>query len=167
MRYLSASRRWLTDFNLEQIDLTGLSHYEMFPEISEKWKTVHRRALDGEVVRAESDRFDRADGSVQWLAWEVRPWYDAAGDVGGIVIFSEDITERHQLLKEIESVARFPDENPNPILRISSDGKLIYANRSSAALLKFWAGNRAKRLQAIGGNMRSKRSVPAVAEKWN
>ena len=38
MRYLSASRRWLTDFNLEQIDLTGLSHYEMFPEISEKWK---------------------------------------------------------------------------------------------------------------------------------
>ena len=66
----------------------------------------------------------------------MRPWYDAAGDVGGIVIFSEDITERHQLLKEIESVARFPDENPYPILRISGDGELIYANRSSATLLK-------------------------------
>ena len=136
MRYLSASRRWLTDYNLEQTDLTGLSHYEVFPEISEKWKEVHRRALDGEVVRAESDRFDRTDGSVQWLCWEVRPWYDAAGDVGGIVIFSEDITERQQLLETIESVARFPDENPNPILRVSSDGKLLYANRSSATLLK-------------------------------
>ena len=136
MRYLSASRRWLTDYNLEQTDLTGLSHYEVFPEIPEYWKEVHRRGLAGEVVRADADRFDRADGSVQWLRWEVRPWYDAAGDVGGIVIFSEDITERQQLLEKIESAARFPDENPNPVLRISGDGKLLYANRSSANLLK-------------------------------
>jgi PAS domain S-box-containing protein len=136
MRYLSASRRWLTDYNLEQTDLAGLSHYEIFPEIPEYWKEVHRRGLAGEVVSADSDRFDRADGSVQWIRWEVRPWYDAAGDVGGIVIFSEDITERQQLLEKIESAARFPDENPSPVLRISSDGKLLYANRSSAALLK-------------------------------
>ena len=136
MRYFSASRRWLTDYNLEQTDLTGLSHYEVFPEIPEYWKEVHRRGLAGEVVRADADRFDRADGSVQWLRWEVRPWYDAAGDVGGIVIFSEDITERQQLLEKAESLARFPDENPNPVLRISSDGKLLYANRSSATLLK-------------------------------
>ena len=136
MRYLSASRRWLTDYNLEQTDLTGLSHYEVFPEISVKRKEAIVVRWDGEVVRAESDRFDRTDGSVQWLRWEVRPWYDAAGDVGGIVIFSEDITERQQLLETIESVARFPDENPNPTPRVSSDGKLLYANRSSATLLK-------------------------------
>jgi PAS domain S-box-containing protein len=136
MRYLSASRRWLTDYNLEQTDLSGLSHYEVFPEIPEYWKDVHRRGLAGEVVGADADRFDRADGSVQWLRWEVRPWYGAAGDVGGIVIFTEDITERQLLLEKIESVARFPDENPSPVLRISSDGKLLYANKSSAALLK-------------------------------
>ena len=136
MRYLSASRRWLTDYNLEQTDLTGLSHYEVFPEIPAYWKEVHRRGLAGEVVRADADRFQRADGSVQWLSWEVLPWYDAGGDVGGIVIFTEDITERHQLLEKVESVARFPDENPNPVLRVSGDGKLLYANRSSATLLK-------------------------------
>ena len=33
-------------------------------------------------------------------------------------------------------LARFPDENPSPVLRISGDGKLLYANRSSATLLK-------------------------------
>ena len=136
MRYLSASRRWLTDFNLGQTGLTGLSHYEVFPEITEYWKEVHRRGLAGEVVRADADRFDRADGSFQWLRWEVRPWYDATGAVGGIVIFSEDITERQHLLEKIESAARFPDENPNPVLRISRDGELLYANRSSAALLR-------------------------------
>ncbi len=94
MRYLRASRRWMTDYGLDERDVSGLCHYDVFPEIQERWKTVHRRALAGEVVRAEADQFDRADGTVQWLRWEVRPWYDATGNIGGIVIFSEDITER-------------------------------------------------------------------------
>jgi len=94
MCYLNASRRWLTDYNLGDRDLNGLSHYEVFPEIPEYWKAAHRRGLAGELVQAECDRFERADGTVQWLRWEVRPWHDSKGDVGGIVIFTEDITER-------------------------------------------------------------------------
>jgi PAS domain S-box-containing protein len=94
MRYLSVSRRWMSDYGFGERDLRGLSHYDVFPEIDEHWKAIHRRALDGEVVRSDSDRLDRLDGSVQWLRWEVRPWHDAAGDVGGIVVFSEDISER-------------------------------------------------------------------------
>jgi PAS domain S-box-containing protein len=99
MRYLSASRRWMSDFKLGERDLRGISHYDIFPEISKRWKAVHRRALAGEVVREDSDRFDRADGSVQWLRWAVHRWRDSAGDVGGIVIFSEDITE-HKKFEE-------------------------------------------------------------------
>ena len=95
MCYLSASRRWLKDYNLkEQEDLLGLSHYEVFPEIPESMKEIHRRGLAGEVMTVEADRFERADGLVQWLRWEMRPWYGASGGVGGIVIFSENITDR-------------------------------------------------------------------------
>jgi PAS domain S-box-containing protein len=94
MRYLSVSRRWLSDYGLGEQDLIGLCHYEVFPEIPERWKEIHRRALTGEVVREDNDRFDRADGSVQWLRWEVRPWHYASGEVAGIVVFSEDITDR-------------------------------------------------------------------------
>lgn len=96
MRYLNASRRWLDDYRLGDRDVRGISHYDVFPEIGENWKEVHRRGLDGEVIRAVEDRFERADGTVQWLSWEVRPWRDAAGNIGGILIFSEDITERKQ-----------------------------------------------------------------------
>ena len=93
LRYLSASRRWLADYRLGDQELLGQCHYDVFPEISEEWKRVHQRALAGEVVRAEADRFERADGSVDWIRWEVRPWRDADGGVGGIIIFSEDISE--------------------------------------------------------------------------
>lgn len=95
MRYLSASRRWLLDHNLEGRDLFGLSHYEIL-DIPERWKEAHRRGLAGEVVGVEEDQREWPDGSVQWIHWEVRPWYLLSGDVGGIVIFTEDITERKQ-----------------------------------------------------------------------
>jgi PAS domain S-box-containing protein len=96
MRYLAVSRRWLTDYNLADRDIIGQSHYDVFPEIPDRWKSVHRRGLAGEVVRADADHFERLDGTVQWLHWEVRPWYAADGEIGGIVIFTEDITQRKQ-----------------------------------------------------------------------
>jgi PAS domain S-box-containing protein len=94
MRYLAASRRWMADYSFSGDDLTGQSHYDVFPEVPESWKLVHRRGLAGEIVQADEDRFVRADGSVQWLRWEVRPWLRTDGTIGGIVIFTADITDR-------------------------------------------------------------------------
>lgn len=96
MKYLAFSRRWSTDFQLGDQDLLGRSHYEIFPDIPERWKVAHRRGLEGEVVAADEDLFERYDGSRQWERWEVRPWHAGDGSVGGIVIFSEDITDRKQ-----------------------------------------------------------------------
>ncbi len=96
MRYLAASRRWITDYRLEGQPVIGCSHYAVFPELPEDWKAAHRRALAGEVVASEEDYFERQDGTVQWQRWETRPWRAADGSVGGIVIFSEDISRRKQ-----------------------------------------------------------------------
>jgi PAS domain S-box-containing protein len=106
MRYVSASRRWLSDYKLGERDLTGISHYEIFPEISKRWREVHIRGLSGEVVRADADPFEHADGTVQWLRWEVRPWHNAVGEVGGIVIFTEDITEGKKQEEELGRLNR-------------------------------------------------------------
>jgi diguanylate cyclase (GGDEF)-like protein/PAS domain S-box-containing protein len=93
MCYIAASRRWLGDYGLAHKQWRGVLHYELFPDLPERWKLAHRRAQNGEVISHNDDRFDRADGTVQWLRWELRPWYRDTQQ-RGIIIFAEDITER-------------------------------------------------------------------------
>jgi diguanylate cyclase (GGDEF)-like protein/PAS domain S-box-containing protein len=95
MRYIAASRRWLSDYDLQDRQLHGLSHYDVFPDMPDRWHAIHRRALGGEVIACDEDRFDRAEGDTQWLHWEVRPWYGSEG-LGGILIFAEDVTARRR-----------------------------------------------------------------------
>jgi PAS domain S-box-containing protein len=101
MRYLAVSRRWLIDYSLQGRDVRGQAHYDIFPEISDEWKAIHQRALAGEVIRCEEDRFERRDGATQWLRWEVRPWYAADQTVGGIILFTEEITARKEAETEV------------------------------------------------------------------
>lgn len=110
MRYIAYSNRWLEDYKLAGRKLNGICHYDIFPEIGTGWHEVHQRAMNGEVICKEEDLFERADGTKQWLHWEVRPWYSEGVSVGGIVIFSENITERietrdelHKLNAELEN----------------------------------------------------------------
>lgn len=98
MQYRHASNGWRSDFGLGDRELRGLSHYEIFPEIPDRWKKIHQRVLAGETLRDDHDRFERFDGSVQWL---VRPWYESDRTIGGIVIFSEDITVRTNIEEEL------------------------------------------------------------------
>ncbi|MEL7640764.1 MAG: PAS domain S-box protein [Solidesulfovibrio sp.] len=94
MTYLAASSRWSDDYGLAGETIIGRSHYEIFPEIPERWKRIHRRCLAGNVERAENDPFVRLDGKTQFVTWEIRPWRTPTGDIGGIVCFSEDVTPR-------------------------------------------------------------------------
>ncbi|MDQ6794667.1 MAG: adenylate/guanylate cyclase domain-containing protein [Chloroflexota bacterium] len=38
--------------------------------------------------------------------------------------------------EQLTEINRFPDDNPNPVMRIDADGHLIYANPASAGVLK-------------------------------
>ena len=102
MRYLVVSRRWISDYRLPNRDLRGLSHYEVFPETPEHWKEVHRRCLAGAVETSDEDAFPRQDGTLDWVRWESRPWRRTDGSIGGIIIFSEIITERKRTQEELQ-----------------------------------------------------------------
>ncbi len=48
-------------------------------------------------------------------------------------------SEQVHLQAHLESLARLPDESPEPILRVEESGKICYANRSARALADAWA----------------------------
>ncbi len=100
MRYMAVSRRWQEDYGLEA-SVVGKSHYSIFPDLPQGWTQAHARALAGEIVRKSDDCFLRIDGSTQWLRWEILPWRADDGSIGGIVIFTEDITKLHDAAEEI------------------------------------------------------------------
>lgn len=52
--------------------------------------------------------------------------------------FIIDITERRQAEQEAENLARFPSENPNPVIRVNRDGRISYANPTGTQLLSHW-----------------------------
>ncbi len=96
MRYIAASRRWIEDYAATGPIILGGCHYDLFPGQPEHWRDAHRRALAGEIMTAEEDRFDQPDGKTRWFRWEVQPWRGADGAIGGVVVFYEEITERKQ-----------------------------------------------------------------------
>ncbi|WP_340817822.1 PAS domain S-box protein [Methanolobus sp. WCC4] len=141
MRYIAASRRWKTDYFLGDRDVTGLSHYEVFPEIPEEWKDMHRRALKGEVIPVAETRFERIDGRVQWVRGEVRPWRAADGTVGGMMFFSEDVTERKQAedkMARSEAKYRSLFERSNDAIMIhDTNGKILEANERACEMFDY------------------------------
>ncbi|TAH10442.1 MAG: PAS domain S-box protein [Curvibacter sp.] len=96
MRYLELTRGWRDDCQIGDRNVIGLSHYEIFPDLPERWKDVHRRCLAGATEKSESDLFLRPDGTPCWMRWEVKPWRDDSGNIGGVVMWTEDITTRKQ-----------------------------------------------------------------------
>ncbi|HET9929142.1 MAG TPA: PAS domain S-box protein, partial [Polyangiaceae bacterium] len=141
VRYLQASDRWITDYRLEGRDLVGRSHYEVFPDIPLRWKEVHCRVLKGAVERCAEDPFPRADGSVEWLEWEVRPWFKADGTVGGLIMFTQAITERKRIAEALraseERLKSAMTHSPIGMAVVAPDGRFLEVNPALAKLLGY------------------------------
>lgn len=131
MRYLAVSPRWLQSYRLKG-EVIGRSHYEIFPEITERWKQMHQRCLAGSVEKSDEDCFERADGSVDWIKWEARPWFDNTGEIGGIMIFSEDISKR----KRAELALRETEQRLSLALAAASMGVWVLEIQTNRV---FWS----------------------------
>ncbi len=121
------SREVLLRTNVKQTIISNIE--EQFAAYIEKI-TMHGYAIGTMQVRI-------ANGEVRTWAYEntLRSEGLAEPIVRG---FAQDITERIRVEQENAKLTRFPAENPNPVLRVDLDGRLVYANKASAPLLELW-----------------------------
>lgn len=118
MRYLVYSRRFLTDYDLGERDITGMTHYEVFPDIPQHWKDIHNRCMNGETFSADNDPFPRLSGKLDWIRWEIHPWFENNNEIGGIILLSEVITDK----KNAEEALRKSEERFRVAQDFSPDG---------------------------------------------
>ncbi|MFB0556142.1 MAG: PAS domain S-box protein [Phycisphaerae bacterium] len=136
--------------NQPMADINGYTVEEMLAMSSEKvqefvhpedrelvWNR-HQDRLKGKTVPERYEfRGIRKDGSTCWLELHAsRIEYKAKPAIQAAYV---DITERKKAEEVIEKLAKFPTEDPNPVLRISGHGTVLFANKASAILLKTWA----------------------------
>lgn len=107
MNYLTASQRRLRDYGLREKEIVGRCHYDILPDIPKRWKEVHRRVLrTGIGESSEEDCYMRADGTVEWSRWKVYPWLTSDGEIGGLILFDEIITERKNLEVQLQQAQK-------------------------------------------------------------
>jgi two-component system sensor histidine kinase/response regulator len=136
MRYLFVNDRWLSDFGLQGQDIIGASHYDVFQEISADWEAIPRRCLQGEIHFDEQMPFTRADGSSEWLKREIHPWRTTQGDIGGLIVYAEFITDRKQTQGALKAQRNFLrqviDLDPSFIFAKDENGRFLLVNKALA-----------------------------------
>jgi len=138
------SRFRITRFNHAFEELVGRGAREvigknlsiLFPKDSRAESLVKiRRTLGGEHWEVVEIPVLTADGTVRVVLWNSANIYaDDGKTVVATIAQGQDITERKQAEDTILSLSRFPEENPNPVMRVLRDGTLQYANAAALAM---------------------------------
>ncbi len=140
MRYIAFSRRWVVDYRLGHETLIGKCHYDVFGSIPQKWKEEHQRCLSGEVIDNEEEPFQRTDGTMDWVRRKIYPWRDTNGNIGGLILFTEVITDQVQIkekLRESEAKYRKLVENATDAIFIAQDESIKFPNRKALQILGY------------------------------
>ena len=98
-------------------------------------QTERRRAGESSTYEVE---IIRSDGGKRQLLTTAAPWTDKDGRIVGALAIFRDETDRKRMEEEVRSLARFPAENPNPVLRLDKNGIVLATNEASKTLLPEW-----------------------------
>ncbi|MEO8114744.1 MAG: histidine kinase dimerization/phospho-acceptor domain-containing protein, partial [Phenylobacterium sp.] len=169
MRVLGASPKWVATAGLEGRTVLGETVYDLAPHLFEQWRPNFDQCLAGASVTAERVAIPQADGRIDWLQADVTPWRDAAGEIGGLIITSHDVTGMVEALERTER----SEERLRVALELTNIHvwELDYVSKTltkSGAEDSFFT--KPKTYDDLAGNIWGTidpRDLPGVVEAWN
>ena len=100
---IAHSDLWASELVLDHQTTVGRSIFELAPTAYDPWRQPLQACLaGGRPMSAQRLRSTRSDGAVAWLNSEVKPWRDSAGEIGGLMIAADNITELVETLERVE-----------------------------------------------------------------
>jgi PAS domain S-box-containing protein len=124
-------------FNLRTIDVgrplgditSRLNHENLADDARKVLRTLRPKEIE----------VQRKDG--HWFNMRILPYLTAHNEVNGLVMTFLDIEKQKQAVDELakanlqlEDLAKFPQENPNPVMRVTRDGSILFANAACSKL---------------------------------
>lgn len=126
----------ITSANPKHMEMRGWKSEEQglgldllsIPSIREKgWDKLLKRALEGESVELYHEEYTSVFGRKMYINLKAVPM-KKNGEIQGLLVLVEDITERMRAEERVKELSQFPERNPNPVLKVSVSGEILYYN---------------------------------------
>ncbi len=138
LNYVAVNARWRREFQLHGLQLTGHSHYEIFPDLHDDWRKLYARCLNGHRERMEDDLLVRPDGTQDCVRWDIQPWLHPAGGIGGLIlscaIIAGDRHDKVQAVFEQNLVQSILNAPAALITVLDTGGRIVRLNAAAKAL---------------------------------
>ncbi|WP_368007738.1 PAS domain-containing sensor histidine kinase [Laspinema palackyanum] len=138
MRYLAWSRRWESEYSSsDRTCAIGRSHYELFPHLCESWQQRYQHCIETGEPLCHEDCLLKPNGQLEWVKWEIQPWIASDGEIGGLMLSAELLTERKQLADALQLTQFAMDKAADAVLWMTPDAHLSYVNEAACQLLGY------------------------------
>lgn len=141
-RILRANRRAAASINKTVAEVEGRSAYDLYPEEAEQYHQDDLGVMaSGEPKLGIVERYEIAPGQKRWVQTDKVPYRDAQGNMIGVLVFAQDITEHRQAevaLRESEQQYRLlMEEASDGIAVLDLDGYYRMANAKVCAMFGY------------------------------
>lgn len=110
LNHAYVSKRWKEEFNVPEKDLIGKNLYSIYPEVPEERRKIYTEALEGIPYKNEDQEFlVNGFDEPQHYNWEVIPWSISKEKMGGIIIFTQNITNSVKVNKQLKKAKKKAD----------------------------------------------------------
>ncbi|MBO9557267.1 MAG: PAS domain S-box protein [Caulobacter sp.] len=106
LRLQVVSPRFLEIFEATEAQIIGRSLHELTSGGRRRFVRAVERALTGETVVRREDQLHDSLGRSHTLRWEARPWFDAQGQIVGVITYMDDVTALSEARREARANAR-------------------------------------------------------------